>query len=294
MLKQKIKQLIESRIDEDGLIETGIEGIKLFRVSEAHECVPVVYNPVVIAIVSGSKEAILDGKSYIFDSSHYLCCPVNIPLEAGVSNASPENPLLGVHISLDTKLMRDISIEIEKSTRNVSISKYESSFSAIELASWDEAFTEALFRLLKLGYNSLDTKILGEARLQELYYAILKGESGSAAKSAFSIGNEITRSIEYISSRYNLPITIDDIAGQVGMSRAAFHRKFKQATTMSPIQFVKSMRLNKGAEKLGTGMNVNEVAMQVGYVSSSQFSREFKRMYGESPKRWIDSRNIYF
>jgi AraC-like DNA-binding protein len=70
------------------------------------------------------------------------------------------------------------------------------------------------------------------------------------------------------------------------MSRAVFHRKFKQATTMSPIQFVKSMRLNMGVMKLAAGMNINEVALQVGYVSSSQFSREFKRMYGKSPKQW--------
>ena len=73
------------------------------------------------------------------------------------------------------------------------------------------------------------------------------------------------------------------------MSRAVFHRTFKKATTMSPIQFVKAMRLNSAAMKIAAGMNVNEAASQVGYVSSSQFSREFKRIYGESPRRWSHS-----
>ena len=76
------------------------------------------------------------------------------------------------------------------------------------------------------------------------------------------------------------------------MSRAVFHRKFKQATTMSPIQFVKSMRLNTAAMKIAGGITVNEAAQYVGYVSPSQFSREFKRMYGQSPRQWSDAQKI--
>lgn len=76
------------------------------------------------------------------------------------------------------------------------------------------------------------------------------------------------------------------------MSRAVIHRKFKQVTTMAPIQFVKSMRLNNAAMKIVGGMPVNETAMDVGYVSPSQFSREFKRMYGQSPRQWSDEQQL--
>ncbi|WP_338516947.1 helix-turn-helix domain-containing protein [Alteromonas gracilis] len=55
---------------------------------------------------------------------------------------------------------------------------------------------------------------------------------------------------------------------------------------MSPIQFVKSMRLNNAAKRIAQGVNVSVAAMDVGYVSSSQFSRDFKRAYGQSPKQW--------
>ena len=138
-------------------------------------------------------------------------------------------------------------------------------------------------------YISLDTAILANSRLRELYYAVLKGEAGTAASRAFGVCNEIARSIEYLSYHLDETVTIEDMAAQVGMSRAVFHRKFKEATTMSPIQFVKSMRLNIADTKMADGMNVNEAAMEVGYVSSSQFSREFKRMYGQSPKQWCHS-----
>ncbi|WP_285408085.1 MULTISPECIES: AraC family transcriptional regulator [unclassified Vibrio] len=76
------------------------------------------------------------------------------------------------------------------------------------------------------------------------------------------------------------------------MNRAVLHRKFKQATNMSPIQFMKSMRLNSAAMKIATGTNVSEAAMSVGYVSSSQFSREFKRLYGQSPKQWVQAKGL--
>ena len=97
------------------------------------------------------------------------------------------------------------------------------------------------------------------------------------------------KSLQSMSSHLNEPITIDEMAKRAGMSRAVFHRKFKQATTMSPIQFVKSMRLNNAAMKIAGGMTVNEAATDVGYLSASQFSREFKRMYGQSPRQWSDA-----
>lgn len=289
MNTKQIKQLIENRISEDGMVETGVEGVQLFRVTESIRCAPAVYEPTVIAIVNGAKEAILDGERYVYDRSRYMCCSISMPVEAGTPTASPDNPLLGVYISLDTKVMTELAIEMERA--GGAIRKPESGQvpQALVLARWDDSFTEALLRLVQLIDNPEDASILGSGRLRELYYAVLKGEAGDSARRAFGVGNEIARSIEYLSSRLNETVTIEDMAAQVGMSRAVLHRKFKQATRMTPMQFVKSMRLNNAAMKIAGGMNVNEAAMEVGYVSSSQFSREFKRLYGQSPRQWSRS-----
>ena len=160
----------------------------------------------------------------------------------------------------------------------------------IALAGWDDTFTDALLRLVQLTDTPLDATVLGNGRLREVYYALLKGEAGDSARRAFGVGNEIARSIGYLSEHLEEAVTIDDLAAQAGMSRAVFHRKFKQATTMSPIQFVKSMRLNSAAMSIAGGMSVNEAAVEVGYVSASQFSREFKRAYGQSPRQWSNTR----
>lgn len=285
-LKQQLERWLQANAQQEGLIETGIDGVQLFHITESIRCAPAVYEPSVTAILSGNKEAILDGQRHLYGSEQYLCCSMSTPVEAGTPHASPTNPLLGVYISLDSQLMTQLSLELENASSASRDRKNNAIAESVVTSDWDEDFTEALWRLLQLETQT-DKNILAAGRLRELYYAILKGEAGASVRRAFGVGNEVARAISYLSSHLNEPVSVDRIAAQVGMSRAVFHRKFKQATRLSPVQFVKSMRLNSAAVKIAEGMNVSRAAMDVGYVSSSQFSREFKRMYGQSPKQWI-------
>lgn len=294
MSKERIRQLVESQTHRDGLTETGVNGLRLFRATVPVPCTPAVYEPCVIAIVSGAKEAVLDGERLVYDDSRYLCCPTSMPIQAGTPAASADNPLYGVLVSLDQRIMTELTLEIERAEGSTASGAETSAVATpgVRLAQWDDAFTEALLRLLQLTESKTDTAVLGDARLREFYYAILKGEASFFTRQAFGAGNAIARSIAYVSSNLSEPITIDEMAMRAGMSRAVFHRKFKQTTTMSPIQFVKSMRLNSAAMKIAGGMTVNEAANDVGYVSASQFSREFKRMYGQSPRQWSHASTI--
>lgn len=289
MSKTQILQILMDRARKDGLTETGVNGVRLFRATAPIPCAPAVYEPSVIAIVSGTKEAVLDGERFVYDNSRYLCCPMSMPVQAGTPAASPEGPLYGVYVALDPRVMTEMIIDMEDAGDSVPMANGALPVQGVRFAHWDEAFSDALFRLLRLGDNRIDTAILGNARLRELYYAILKGEAGVFARQAFGAGNAIARSIQHVSSNLDKPVSIDDLAARAGMSRAAFHRKFKQTTTMSPIQFVKAMRLNNAAMMIAGGVSVSEAANGVGYVSPSQFSREFKRMYGASPRQWSDA-----
>ncbi|MFY0660040.1 MAG: AraC family transcriptional regulator [Shimia sp.] len=291
MSKDQIKDLIESRLPEAGLVDTALKGVQLFRVTEAMPCVPAIYEPTVVAILSGTKEAVLDGKRHAYSSDKYLLCPMTMPVEAGTPQASEAIPLLGVVITLDPRTMRELTLEIETADGGTRPAQ-RSAPSALALSSWDVGFTQALQRLLELLEKPNDLVVLGAGRLRELCYAVLMGEAGGAARRAFGVGNEIARTIDYLATHLNEQVTIDDMAAHVGMSRAVFHRRFKEATTMSPIQFVKSMRLNNAAMKIAGGMNVSEAAWDVGYQSASQFSREFKRMYGQSPRQWSNATQV--
>ncbi len=295
MSKDQIKTLIERHLPDAGpdasLVDTALKGVQLFRVTEAMPCAPAVYEPTVVAILNGTKEAVLDGKHHVYGSDKYLLCPMTLPVEAGTPQASEEDPLLGVVITLDPRLMRELTNEIEAAVGSAKKSHGETP-SALALASWDAGFTQALLRLLELLDSPVDLDVLGQGRLRELCYAVLMGEAKADARRAFGIGNEIARTIDYLSAHLKEQVTIDDMADHVGMSRAVFHRRFKEATTMSPIQFIKSMRLNNAAMKIAEGKTVSEAAWDVGYQSPSQFSREFKRMYGQSPRQWSNAAQV--
>ncbi|MCG9633070.1 AraC family transcriptional regulator [Vibrio sp. Isolate30] len=291
-MKQNLKDWVANRLTTDGMIESRINGVHLFKVTNAVPCAPAIYDPALIVILNGKKEAILEGDRYVYDSKQYMCCVASLPVEAGTPEASVDDPLIGVYVSLDTKVMKELTIEMEE-TKGCE-SGFQSSINpqSLMLSDWDEEFTDALYRLVTISDNVTDSVVLGEGRLRELYYAVLKGDCGPSVRKAFSVGNGIARAIEHLSMNLEKNVSIDELASLVGMSRAVLHRKFKQATNMSPIQFMKSMRLNSAAMKIATGTNVSEAAMEVGYVSSSQFSREFKRLYGQSPKQWVKAKGL--
>ena len=282
MGQSKIIDILKEQLQEDGLFDTLIPGIQLFRFSEPKQCAPVVYVPTVIAIVSGTKKAILDGQSSVYDNQQYMCCTMTMPVEAGISSATRKHPLLGVSISIDSRMMTEMALELNHTT---TLTKGINS-SGLTLSIWDSLFTDALLRLVQIANKTEEASLLGMSRLREVYFAILKGEAGSAVRQVFGTDNGIHQAIRYLSAHYHEPISINDITSRIGMSRSVFHRKFKETTKMSPIQFVKAMRLNNAAMLIAKGQTVNEASASVGYTSSSQFSREFKRVFGKSPKQW--------
>jgi len=293
MHKDRIKDIIERHLPAPGVLETALGGVRLFRVTEPLPCVPAVYEPTVVAIVGGSKEAVVDGRRHLYDHSRYLVCPMTLPVEAGTPEASPERPLLGVAVSLDPQMMRDLVIELEAAGGRASGSGDRNApVPALALAPWEPRFAQALSRFLELLDDPVGARILGPGRRRELCLAVLRGAAGATARRAFGVGNAIARTIDHLAAHLNEAITVDDLADLAGMSRAVFHRRFKEATGMSPIQFVKTMRLSSAAMKIAAGKTVNAAAWEVGYASPSQFSRDFRRMYGQPPKAWGRSARV--
>jgi AraC-like DNA-binding protein len=107
-------------------------------------------------------------------------------------------------------------------------------------------------------------------------------------KAAQTLGGAhgISRVVTYVRENLGQPLTVDDLARRAGMSRAVFHRHFKAATSYSPLQFIKALRLNHAAMQMAGGEAVSQTADAVGYASASQFSHEFRRQFGTSPKQW--------
>lgn len=163
MTQTQIKHLIQDRIQEDGLMDTGIAGVKLFRATQAVPCTPVIYEPSIIAIVSGAKEAVLEGARYVYDTSQYLCCPMSMPVKAGTPSASAQTPLYGVYISLNPRIMSELAVEMANVGGVSPMTNGGPLSQAIRLARWDAGFSDALLRLLQLMPDETDMAVLGDA-----------------------------------------------------------------------------------------------------------------------------------
>lgn len=275
----------------DGAFATPLDGVELFRVSSPLDRLPGVYSPSICVIVQGEKQTYFDGKVHCYDPSHYLCATVPLPIEAEIRDASPEAPVLGLLVSLESRTMAELMVRFRTAVPAPPASgdrtEGDRRDDGLVVAAWDDRFAAALGGMVELLDDDVALDLLGHGRLQELLYAVLVGPAGPAIHrtlggSAQQLGGVLT----YIRSHLDEPLSVDQLASRAGMSRAAFDRHFKATTSLSPLQYVKALRLNDAAMRIANGTDITRAATEVGYASASQFSREFKRQFGASPRSW--------
>jgi AraC-like DNA-binding protein len=282
-----IQRLVARHAPVDGTHETPLEGVRLFRVSAPVERVPGVYDPSVCAVVEGSKHAYHDGRTHIYGPGHYLCTTTPTPVEAEIPHATTDAPVLGVLIDFDTRPMAELMIQY-RATKPAPANPVGATGPAV--AAWDETFAFALLRTLELLEDPSTLDLLAHGRLRELLFAIVEGPGGRAIRGTLGgPRHQLTSVLVYMRNNLDQPLAVEALAERAGMSRAAFDRHFRAATSMSPLKYLKALRLNDAAMLIANGASVTHAASQVGYASPSQFSREFKHLYGRSPKQWSNS-----
>lgn len=159
--------------------------------------------------------------------------------------------------------------------------------SGINSATLSEEILCAAERLLDVMERPLDARILGKQIIREILYHVLTGPRGGALLALVSRQTHfslISRVLKRIENKYTENLNVEQLAAEANMSVSAFHHNFKSVTSTSPLQYLKTYRLHKARMMIiHDGMKASAAAMQVGYESASQFSREFKRYFGVTP-----------
>ena len=284
-----LSALIARHLSAPGTLDTPLDGVQLFRVDAPVPRVTAVYPPSLCVIVQGMKRAFLHGRAYVYEAGQALCVTLPIPIEAEVPAATPEFPLLGLMVSLESRVAAETIVACQAartSTAPVASAAGVDSPGGFGVVRWDGAFTDALRRMLGLLDHPEAVQVLGPGRIREVIYAANRGAAGALIQEHLGGGQEMARIVGYVRNHLHERISVDDLARKAGMSRAAFDRRFKAATTYAPLQFIKTMRLNNAALLLRQGATVSEAAYAVGYASPSQFSREFSRQFNIPPRAW--------
>lgn len=281
-----MRDLVARHVGPHGVSDTPIEGLHLFRIDEPIDRLPSVSPASMCCIVQGTKRAYLGGVAHTYDEHHYLCATMSLPVEAEVTHASKEEPVLGVLLDLDTRTMAETLVAYEAAARPRETTARGELPTGMMVVPVHAEFDRAVGKLLELLDQPVALRVLADGRLRELLFTIIEGPAGPLVRQTFGGAHDITHVIDYVRENLGEPLTVDDLARKAGMSRAVFHRRFKAATSFSPLQYIKTLRLSHAAMQIVGGKAVGQAADDVGYTSASQFSREFRRQFGKSPRAW--------
>ena len=283
---RELAQLIEHHAGTDGIHTTAIPRLILYRASHVEEPMHAVYEPAVCVVAQGRKQAIAGEGVYVYDAEKYLVVSVGVPAVGRILEASPDKPFLCLALGLDPAAIAALMLEsdIERAGR-------EQPGSALSVSTLDSKLLDACVRLVGLLGSPRDIPVLAPIAEREILYRLLRGDqTARMSQIAFAESRlqDVNRAISWIKRNFRAAFSVESLASEARMSPSALHQYFKTVTGTSPLQFQKHIRLLEARQlMLSQAVDAAAAAHAVGYESPSQFSREYRRLFGAPPVRDI-------
>jgi AraC-like DNA-binding protein len=284
--REELAERIARAVPVDGTVEP-LKGLYLNRFSSETDPLHRVSEPCFCVIAQGSKEVLLGDTRYCYDPDHYCLATVEMPIVSRIIEASAERPYLSVRLQLDPALVGSVMVETgHLSTRQRGDAR------AMDVSPLDADMLDAVVRLARLLDTPDDREVLLSLITREIVYRLLKREQGIRLRHLAPLGastDSIGEAIVRLRREFHHPLRVENLARELGMSVSSFHYHFKAVTGMSPLQFQKQLRLQEARRlMLGDNTDAASAGRQVGYEDPSQFSREYKRLFGQPPMRDVE------
>ncbi len=270
---------------DTGATESSLDGVLYFKEIKYIPKRPMIYEPGICIVSQGHKVGYLGGRRFQYDANNYLVTSISMPFECETFG-DPEKPLLGIYICIDMAQLHDLigrmGIEMEPINGGDKVLPR-----AIGPAVMDPDMADTTTRLVKCLQSETESQILGPGLVREILYRALCGAQAPVLYSlAMHSGtfSQVARALKFIQNDYAEKMDVEQLAEKAHMSASAFHRAFKEVTSESPMQYIKKLRLTRARDLMvQENLKAYMAADRVGYESSSQFSREFKRYFGQTP-----------
>ena len=278
---RRLAELLGDLARGEGFSPSRLPGVKFMRSTSPIVRGQVSYDPSIVIVAQGRKRGYLGGQTFTYDANHYLVLSVPLPFECETV-ASPDGPLLGISIGVTPVVVAEIMMEMEKALP-IPMGKPQ----AIRANPLDDRMYDAAIRLVRALGSADEARILAPQVVREITYRVLCGEEGGtlrALAAPHTHFGQISRALQRIHTDYATPIDMASLASEAGMSISTFHAHFKAVTSSPPLQYLKTIRLHKARMLMvNEGQTASSACRLVGYESASQFNREFKRFFGDTP-----------
>jgi AraC-like DNA-binding protein len=284
-LPSDLAMLLNLSSPKEGLNELLIPGVHCIKFSQPTKYLKHRWWPSFGIVLQGYKELMMGRDVYRIQAGHYIATPIELQVTSRVRLVSSKQPFLSLIMRIDPLMLSDLSAQLEQDISP----DIKNSVRAIFIGKASDAMMDVAIRLAKLIQAPEDATIIGPLAIKEMLYHLLKSEDGSIIRQSVrsgSIMHKISRAIYTLNSELNHDINIGALAEEANMSRSVFFKHFKKVTAMSPIQYQKRLRLLEARRlMIDEAKTAESSAFKVGYKSTSQFSREYTRMFGSSPLR---------
>ena len=282
-----LARLLAAYAPHDGSFELRIPGVHASRFSRINkECVHALRVPSLCVVAQGAKTVIVGDEVYEYDASRMIVFSVALPVAAQITRASHSDPYLALKLDLDPHKIADLVLKVFPHGLPPVQER-----SAVYLTPVDENMISAATRLMECLPHPGDVELLAPLVIDEILIRLLRSPIGvRVAQMGFdeSSVHRVAKAISWLRANFSQPMKVDDLAGLVHMSVSSFHEHFKSVTSMSPLHYQKVLRLQEARRlMLSTMMDAGTASERVGYLSPSQFSREYSRFFGNAPTKDI-------
>ncbi len=267
---------------------TDIASLGLFRREAPAAPNLCLVEPCIVLVSRGVKRLIVGSEGHVYDPQRFLLTSLGIPANSEVIEASIDQPCVGLTFKLDLRLLAEL---IAQSGLSPNVAR--SPASSVGVGTITPALLEPLVRLVGLLDEPTARPVLAPLIEREIHYRLLLSEPSARLWQIASVGSQshrIARAIDWLKLNYRQPLRIDALAALVQMSGSSLHHHFRQLTAISPLQYQKWLRLNEARRlMLNDGADAASAAFDVGYESPSQFSRDYRRLFGAPPRRDVSA-----
>lgn len=280
-LLDTVRRHVAAHADRHGVARTPIPGLAAIRATVPSDLIYAISGPLACLVLQGGKQVTMGPQTFRFEAGDSLLITADVPTVSRITRASAAAPYLSLVLDLDPGVIADLSMQMGPAS--------SAGGGAVRAEPTDADVADTALRLMRLLARPASLPMLQAALVREMHYWLLAGRHGAAIRRlGWPEGHarRVARAVAILRAEFARPLPVDRLAAAAGMSPSSFYHHFRAVTSLSPLQFQKQLRLIEARRLMASdGVSASSAAFAVGYESVSQFTREYRRMFGLPPVR---------